>query len=441
MATCGKCITICNFVCTFILKIDPGTNQPPPSGSDKSCINPSLLIDNDDNQLIKDSAQLGYRNPPEVKFQVVPSNLKPVAELTGCPHVASDYKPPDQMWVPPTTSPSVSAAPSDQKFHPEVSSASALGQGQYGNMPSASEVQHHDTQLPNTPAYSTMAGGPKSLPSVGSSDGLESHHKYNRQKSTPTDGSLTGEMIASATTKSNQLSVSDHSPIKAAVPLTDQPTPEASQAPSTADSKFGKTNLNYLKNKLQHKKEVTQTVVQTDGTGAHPHSSGDYINADVVRQMVQDSTNKSTFGRPDLTSLRSRLEKTKEEREKEVVASSVNQAPDYHNLSEVSSYVLGNPMIINNLRGIKPKASPRTIPPASNNSHSASSFELWQCVHCQSVNEICHISCSHCKLPRGRLADRSTLCEFCQLLIFIPAKGEHTDVCCPRCKQVYETVL
>ena len=103
---------------------------------------------------------------------------------------------------------------------------------------------------------------------------------------------------------------------------------------------------------------------------------------------------------------------------------------------------------MNNPCDKKPKASPRIIAPTTDSSQSASStasskvnYELWQCAHCQSVNEAYHISCPHCKLPRGRLADRSTLCEFCQLLIFIPAKGERTDTCCPKCKQVYETVV
>ena len=336
---------VLQFVCTLLLKIDPDSNQPPPSGSIESCINPSSHIDDDDNQLIKDSTQLEYRNPPEAKLQVIHGNLKPVVDTAGYPPVTSDYRPHDRMWTPPITSssgtsPSVSITPlsnRDQKFDktcPEVSSASALSQGQYGNILPGSDYQYRDTQLPNTPTYSgniAMAGGPKSLPSVGSSDGSESsttfggslsHHKYNRQKSTPTDTSLTGEMTASATTKSNRLPVSDHSPVIAVMSLTDQPTPEASQAPSTVDSKFEKANLNYLKNRLQRTKEICQTVVQIGGTGAHPYSSGDYVNADVVRQMVKDSTNKLTFGRPDLTSLRNRLEKTKSEREKNVVASS-----------------------------------------------------------------------------------------------------------------------
>ena len=84
-------------------------------------------------------------------------------------------------------------------------------------------------------------------------------------------------MTVGATTTSNQLPVTDHSPVKAAVPLIDQPTPEGTQQPSTADSKFGKTNLNYLKNKLQHTKELLQMV-----------------------QGGSDNTNKPFFGRSDL---------------------------------------------------------------------------------------------------------------------------------------------
>ena len=193
---------------------------------------------------------------------------------------------------------------------------------------------------------------------------------------------------------------------------------------------------------MQHTKEITQTVVQTGGTGAHPYSSSKCVNADV---LFQDNTNKSTFGRPDLTNLRFRLEKTKEEREKHVVASSVNQAPDYHNPSEVSSYVSGNPMIMNKSDDKKPRASHLKVAPTTHSASSTASskvnYKLWQCAHCQSVNEACHISCKYCELPCGWLDDRSVLCEFCQLLIFIPARGEHTDVCCPRCKQIHETVF
>lgn len=79
---------------------------------------------------------------------------------------------------------------------------------------------------------------------------------------------------------------------------------------------------------------------------------------------------------------------------------------------------------------------------ASSNTHSSSSkrtYRLWQCAQCQKINEAQHAFCKYCKLPCGKMADRSTLCEFCQMMIFIPAtKGVLSDICCPRCKSVYE---
>ena len=285
--------------------------------------------------------------------------------------------------------------------------------------------------------YRPLGQSPSDGSELGAKFGSLSHHEYGRQKSLPSlpSGSEREAAITTDTIETNQPTVSHHNPIVAVVPLTDQPT----------HSKFWKANLNYLKYRLQHKKEVTQTIL-TGGTGAHPHSSGDYVNADMVRGG-SDNTNKSTFGRRDLTSLRSKLEKTKEEREKIVVASSVNQTSDYHTLSEVASYISGNPVIMNNPRDKKLKASPRTVVPTTNNSTALSTassninFKLWQCAHCQSVNEACHISCEHCKLPRGQQADRFALCEFCQLLVFIPARGEYTDICCLRCNYVLETTL
>ena len=185
-------------------------------------------------------------------------------------------------------------------------------------------------------------------------------------------------MTVGATTTSNQIPVTDHSPVKAAVPLIDQPTPEGTQPPSTADSKFGKTNLNYLKNKLQHTKELLQ--------------------------MVQGGcVNKPFFGRSDLTNL---MEKSKEG--ENVVVSVIKTPDDYHNLSDVFSSASGNPMIMTNPYDKKPKASHLKVAPATISSHSASStastkvnYELWQCAHCQSVNAACHISYKYCKLPRG----------------------------------------
>ena len=46
-----------------------------------SHINPSSHFDDDNDQLIKDSTQLGYRNPP------VAGNLKPIADSTAYPPV------------------------------------------------------------------------------------------------------------------------------------------------------------------------------------------------------------------------------------------------------------------------------------------------------------------------------------------------------------------
>ena len=54
------------------------------------------------------------------------------------------------------------------------------------------------------------------------------------------------------------------------VPLTKHPTPEGFQVPPTADYKFGKTNLHYLKSRFQHKKESTETMVQTGAVDFHP---------------------------------------------------------------------------------------------------------------------------------------------------------------------------
>ena len=187
-------------------------------------------------------------------------------------------------------------------------------------------------------------------------------------------------------------------------------------------------------------------MVQTGGAGAYSHSSSDYTNAEMPAQMLQGSSD--SFGKPDLRSLRDKLEKTKEEREKNAVAGGVNKTPDHHNLSEVSSYISGNPMMMNHLPDKKPMATPRTKAPTTNSGHSASStasskvhYKLWQCAHCQTINEAHHNYCIRCKLPRGRQADRSAMCEFCQLMIFIPARGGATDICCPRCRQVFERVL
>ena len=236
-----------------------------------------------------------------------------------------------------------------------------------------------------------------------------------------------------------KVAVSDNSPEIAAVP--NQPTPEASQEPPIADSKYGKTNVNYLKDKLQYKKVVTQTVAQTGGAGLHPQSTKFYVNYEIP---IPDSTNKSNVG---LTSLRSGLEKSKEERTKAVVAK-VNEKSDFYNLSDYFAYIPENPVIIDNPPDKKPMAGPRLKTPvnlASSNTHSSSlnrTYKLWQCAQCRKTNETQHVSCKYCKLTRGKMADRSVLCEFCQLITFIPpAKGEVSDTCCPTCKTVYESVF
>ena len=388
---------------SLLLKVHPITFLPPP-GDGEAVILDSICIKANDSQLIKDNAQQGCDNSPTYNIVEQPKNISGRVEA-------------------------------------------AVGQ-LHGDPPATMELQPFDprTLPPNTASSSNIA-------TAGDADGSESntqfgsffHYKYNRQKSTPTDTSLPGEIPVSATTKSNQLAVTGHSHVIAAVPLPDQLTPEASRVPPTSDSKFGRTNLNYLKQRLQHKKEVTQVWDQTGSAGAHSHSSSDYVIDEVLLQMLQgssDSTNKSTFGRSDLTSLRNKLEKTKEREKNVVAAGGVSKASDYYNLSEVSCYISDNPMMVNNLPDKKPKAIPRTKVPATNNSHSPLSkvyFKLWQCAHCQTVNEAHHNFCMHCKLPRGRQADRSALCEFCQLMIFIPARGEATEICCPRCEQVFES--
>ena len=108
-------------------------------------------------------------------------------------------------------------------------------------------------------------------------------------------------------------------------------------------------------------------------------------------------------------------------------------------------------MMINNPPDKRPMAGAQTVTPASqvNNdtrpalstSPSKIAYQLWQCAHCQTVNEAHHTACEHCKLPPGTMADRPYLCEFCQLMMFIPIKGDSTDTCCPRCKYVHENAL
>ena len=295
-------------------------------------------------------------------------------------------------------------------------------------------------------------GGLCSLPSVTVSSSGSSPHVYKRQASIPNDTSLSGgsERMAGistdATTSSNQLAVSGGDAVLiVAVPITDRPTPEASQAPP--DSKYGKTNLNALKNRLQHKKEVTQTVVQTGGPDPHLQATINYANAEIPYQGVPDSTNKPVAGKTDLTSLRNRLEKSKEVREKKLTAGNVNK-----NADEDYSFLDYIPVMIDNPPNKRPMAVPRTVNPsnhASNDTRSALSassskrtYQLWQCAHCQTINEARHTACEHCKLPLGKMADRSYFCNFCQMMIFIPViRVDLKETCCPRCKHIYDSVL
>ena len=177
--------------------------------------------------------------------------------------------------------------------------------------------------------------------------------------------------------------------------------------------------MNALKNRLQHKKEATQTVFQTGGAGPHSQTTNNYANMEIPYQGVSDNTTKPVAGKTGLTSLRSRLEKSKEVREKTVVA---NKSTDYYNVAEVASYVSENPVMIKNPHDKKPVVNPRTITPAnlaSSNTHSGSStstskitWKLWQCANCQTINKGHHTVCGHCKLPPGRMADRSYYCIF-----------------------------
>ena len=372
------------------------SNLPPPdlghmSGEFVSEIqhtNASSHMVVDDNQLIKDGTQLGYRNAPEVKIQEIPpKSLKPVVDTAGYPPVTSDCRPPDQI-IPSTTLPVLKRKP----------------------------------------------------------------RRVSRRRSTAIKTSLSGEVSqvtvsVTGTIKSNQLPVSDHSPVIAAKPLT---IPEASQAPPTADSKFGKTNMNILKNKLQHQKEATtETMGQT--VGSHPQpSSGVNVESQPQVQGVFDYTNKPTFGKSDLASFGSKVERTKEVTVKEVVAT--KRKEDHSTLFDITTDDLENAVTPNNPLDKKLVAVPRSTSanlPGSN-THSASStsskrskrsYKLWQCAHCKTVNEVHHDFCLHCKLAHGSMADRSCFCEFCQLVIFIPHKEKREDTICSRCKQVHETVL
>ena len=383
-------------------------------------VNPSSYNDDDDNQLIKDSTLLGYHNPPEAKSQVKPS-IQPRADPTGYP---GGYRPPD--WVPPTSlpyEPAVASPNRNDRFdntHVEVSRQQ--GQHQHVNARHLrNELGYGNTWPPNmVPAAVYPDDTPKAVglhllssatvsTSTNANQLGSSPHVYKRQASIPNDTPLSGgsERISSnvtgTTTNSNQLAVSDSSPVLTVdVPIIDQPTPEVSQAPP--DSKYGKTNLNVLKNRLQHTKKVTQTVFQTGGPAPHSQSTSDYVITEIPYQRISEST---TTGKTDLAGLRNKLEKAKKEKEKA-------------------------------MSDKRPMGGPQTTRSASS---SKITYRLWQCAQCRTINEARHTSCEHCKLPRGKMADRSYLCDFCQLMMFIPIKEDPTDTCCPRCKYLYESAL
>jgi len=426
-----------------------------------SHINPSSDFGDDDNELIKDSTQLGYRNPPEAK----PQNLQYIADTTGRPPVSADnYKPPD--WLPVATS----SAPVV-----EISTASALtGQGQcansanFGDNFQYTQPPHVVTTAATAFSSNTITSGQlHSFPASATTNAYKvgantqfgsSAQKYSRQKSFPDNVPLSGDgenatvTALGTTANDNHLTVYDNIAITtpATAPSNDQPTLEASQAPPQADSKYGKTNLNYLKNKLQQQKEITETVVQTSAApSSNSQSASNYANIEAFSQPsqgVSDSATKPFTGKTDLTSLRSNLEKKKEVREKTMVANN-DKKKDYSNMDEISSYVQENPMAIKNLPVKKPVATPRSTTggektySASSTSSSKRTYQLWQCAHCEKINKVHHVSCENCGLTRGKMAIRSIFCEFCQLMIFMPLSREFKDTCCPRCKQVHESTL
>jgi len=440
-------------------------------------ITPSSHFDDDD-KLIKDSTQVGYRNSPEAK----PQNLY-IVDTSDYPPVSADnYKSPDWLqdfpdWLRDITpsAPVITSPSKDNEFgktHSEISTTSALaGQGQCANSANFGDNLQY-TQPPHVVITAATAFSSNTITSgqlhpfpvsasaykVGTITQFgSSAQKYSRQKFLPDNAPLSGDgenatAIALGTTANgNHLAVYDSiattTPVvpTATVPSNDQPTPEVTQEPPQADSKYGRANLNYLKNKLQQKKEVTNTMVQTSAApSAHSQSASNYASAEVFSepsQGVSDSITKPFTGKTDLISLRSSLEKIKGQRKKTVVAGSVKKK-DCYNVAEVPSYVQENPITIR-----KPVATPRSIT-GSKKTHSASStssskrtYQLWQCAHCEKINKAHHTSCEFCGLAREKMTNGSIYCEFCQLMIFTPSTRELADICCPRCKYVFESVL
>ena len=337
-------------------------------------LNPSPYNDNDDNQLIKDSTLLGYRNPPEAKSQVKPT-IQPRVDAAGYSPITAGYRPPDRL--PPSNPVLNPSSYNDNDDNQLIKDSTLLG---YRNPPEAKSQVKPTIQPRVDPAgYSPITAGyrpPDWLPPVN--PGL-----------IPT------------------------------VSTTYQSIPYTSP-----DSKYGKTNLSVLKKRLQHKKEVTDTMVQTGGAGPNYQST-----SNIPFQGGSDST---AAGKANLTSLRNRLEKTKEIRQK--VVASAEKDDDFH--LEMTKYLglMANPQMVTSANL------------TSDNTHSTSSskksYKLWQCAQCQTVNEAHRISCNYCEVAIGSMADTSIFCDFCQLM-FIAQKGRHTDTCarCPRCKQVCETAL
>ena len=175
----------------------------------------------------------------------------------------------------------------------------------------------------------------------------------------------------------------------------------------------GEIDMNLSKNRLQHQREATtETMGQTGDVSSRPQPSSD-VNVETQPQPVKGifvNTNKPTFGKSDLESLRKGLKKSMKK-------------GDFSNLSDDN---LENAVTPDNPADKKPVAVSRSATFEGSSTHSASStsskrlYRLWQCAHCQTVNEAYCDSCKACKLLHGKMANRSYLCEFCQLA---------TDIC------------
>ena len=83
-----------------------------------------------------------------------------------------------------------------------------------------------------------------------------------------------------------------------------------------ADSKFGKVNLDYFKKRSEHREQIIQTVAQTGDAGSHRLLTSPYAIYEMPSQGIPDSTSSPIAGITDLSILRAKLERTKEERKK-----------------------------------------------------------------------------------------------------------------------------